>query len=241
MDLDIKKIIEALLFSSDTPLTIQKLKEIIEVDSVKTIRNGIDDLNEFYDKKKTALKVVEIAGGFQIVSRSEYAPYVQKLYRGRQASRLTQRGLETLAIIAYKQPITKNEMENIRGVNVDGVVKTLLERNLINIEGREKAPGNPLLYGTTKYFLEYFGLKSLEDLPKLKEIDELLKEDTKFLESLDQVALQKLEPELLGIKNIETTPETANELETVPKEKNVDEHGQISLNTEENEKNDKIE
>jgi segregation and condensation protein B len=113
--------------------------------------------------------------------------------------------LETLAIIAYKQPITKNEIENIRGVNVDGVIKTLLERNLISIEGREKAPGNPLLYGTTKYFLEYFGLKSIEDLPKLKEIDELLKDDTKFLESLDQVALRQLEPEVLGLKNVETS------------------------------------
>ena len=197
--------------------------------------------HKFYDKKMTAMRVVEIAGGFQIVSRSEYAPYVQKLYKGRQASRLTQRGLETLAIIAYKQPITKNEMENIRGVNVDGVVKTLLERNLIKIEGREKAPGNPLLYGTTKYFLEYFGLKSLEDLPKLKEIDELLKEDTKFLESLDQVALQKLEPEALGIKNIETMSDITAESETATKASNVDEHGQISLNTEENEKNDTTE
>lgn len=241
MDLDIKNIIEALLFSSDTPLTVQKLKEIIEEDSVKSIRDGIDALNKFYDKKMTAMRVVEIAGGFQIVSRSEYAPYVQKLYKGRQASRLTQRGLETLAIIAYKQPITKNEMENIRGVNVDGVVKTLLERNLIKIEGREKAPGNPLLYGTTKYFLEYFGLKSLEDLPKLKEIDELLKEDTKFLESLDQVALQKLEPEALGIKNIETTSDITADSETATKVSNVDEHGQISLNTEENEKNDTTE
>ena len=238
MNLYNKNIIEALLFSSDTPLTLQKLKEIIETDSVKNIRNGIDALNKFYEEKKTAMKVVEIAGGFQIVSRPEYAPYVQKLYRGRQASRLTQRGLETLAIVAYKQPITKNEMENIRGVNVDGVVKTLLERDLVKIEGREKAPGNPLLYGTTKYFLEYFGLKSLEDLPKLKEIDELLKGDTKFLESLDQVALQKLEPEALGLKNIEITSDTPAESKTAAKAVNIDEHGQISLNTEEKEKND---
>ena len=132
---------------------------------------------------------------------------MQKLYKGRQASRLTQRALETLAIIAYKQPITKHEIENIRGVNVDGVVKTLLERNLVTIEGRQKAPGNPLLYGTTKYFLEYFGLKSLDALPKLKEIDELLKEDDKFLESLDQVALKQLEPEVLGITSLDVSEE----------------------------------
>ncbi len=197
-----KNIIEALLFASDKPITIQKLKEILEVDSVKDIRKGIDDLQNHYSQTESAMTIIEVAGGFQITSREDYASYVQKLYKGRQASRLTQRALETLAIVAYKQPITKHEMENIRGVNVDGVVKTLLERNLVSIEGREKAPGNPLLYGTTKYFLEYFGLKSLESLPKLKEIDELLKEDDKFLESLDQVALKQLEPEALGLTSL---------------------------------------
>ncbi len=94
-------------------------------------------------------------------------------------------------------------MESIRGVNVDGVVKTLLERNFVKIEGRQKAPGNPLLYGTSKFFLQYFGLNSLGDLPKLKEIDELLKDDDKFLESLDQVSVLQLAPEALGLK----TPE----------------------------------
>ena len=198
-----KNIIEALLFASDTPMTIQKLKEIMEIDSVKDIRKGIDDLKTHYVKTDCALTILEVAGGFQIVSKDNYALYVQKLYKGRQASRLTQRGLETLAIIAYKQPITKHEIENIRGVNVDGVVRTLLERNLVSIEGRQKAPGNPLLYGTTKYFLEYFGLNGLEALPKLKEIDELLKEDEQFLESLDQVALKQLEPEALGMTSLE--------------------------------------
>jgi segregation and condensation protein B len=199
---NMKNIIEALLFASDTPMTIQKLKEIMEIDSVKDIRKGIDDLKTHYVKTDSAMTILEVAGGFQIVSKDNYAFYVQKLYKGRQASRLTQRGLETLAIIAYKQPITKHEIENIRGVNVDGVVRTLLERNLVSIEGRQKVPGNPLLYGTTKYFLEYFGLNSLEALPKLKEIDELLKEDEQFLESLDQVALKQLEPEALGMTSL---------------------------------------
>ena len=199
----IRHVIEALLFASDTPVTIQKLKEILELDSIIDIKKGIDDLKNHYLKTDSAMTVIEVAGGYQIVSKEEFATYIQKLYKGRQASRLTQRALETLAIIAYRQPITKNEIENIRGVNVDGVVRTLLERNLISIEGRQKAPGNPLLYGTTKYFLEYFGLKSLDNLPKLKEIDELLKEDEQFLESLDQVALKKLEPELLGLTSLE--------------------------------------
>jgi segregation and condensation protein B len=214
MKAELKNIIEALLFASDTPISLQKLKEIIELDTITVARQAIESLNKFYEQNGSALMVVEVAGGYQIVSRKEYAGYVQKLFKGRQASRLTQRGLETLAIIAYKQPITKNEIENIRGVNVDGVIKTLLERDLITIEGREKAPGNPLLYGTTKYFLEYFGLKSLEDLPKLKEIDELLKDDTKFLESLDQVALRQLDPEALGLTNLKDSGEMVEDPET---------------------------
>jgi segregation and condensation protein B len=231
MNENIKNIIESLLFASDTPLTLQKLKELLELDSVTPVQEGIRLLQEHYDKTKSAMTVIEVAGGFQIVSREEFATHVQKLFKGRQASRLTQRALETLAIIAYKQPITKNEMEKIRGVNVDGVVKTLLERNLITIEGREKAPGNPLLYGTTKYFLEYFGIRSLESLPKLKEIDELLKDDEKFLESLDQVALKQLDPEVLGLKNISdkkamemtsdsTQPQNQSDQNTEPTENN---------------------
>jgi segregation and condensation protein B len=196
----IENILEALLFASDVPLTLVKLKELVEEESAKAIRQGLENLTGKYEQNNSALQLIEIAGGYQIVSKEIYYPYLQKLYKGRQASRLTNRALETLAIIAYKQPVTKSEIENIRGVNVDGVLKTLLERDLVTIEGRQKAPGNPLLYGTTKYFLEYFGLKSLEALPKLKEIDDLLKEDDQFLESLDQVALRQLEPEALGLK-----------------------------------------
>jgi len=227
MTVKMKNIIEALLFASDTPITIQKLKEILEVESGKDISKGIEELKNHYSKTESSMTIIEVAGGFQIVSREDYASYIQKLYKGRQAPRLTQRALETLAIVAYKQPITKLEMENIRGVNVDGVVRTLLERNLVSIEGRQKAPGNPLLYGTTKYFLEYFGLKSLEALPKLKEIDELLKDDDKFLESLDQVALKQLEPEALGLTSLKEN------------EENVSESGETSLESQPNKNQDK--
>jgi segregation and condensation protein B len=226
---NIKNIIEALLFASDTPITIQKLKEILELDSVKDVKKGLDDLKDHYAKTDSAMTIIEVAGGFQIVSREDFASYIQKLYKGRQASRLTQRGLETLAIIAYRQPITKSEIENIRGVNVDGVVRTLLERNLVSIEGRQKAPGNPLLYGTTKYFLEYFGLKSLDDLPKLKEIDELLKEDEQFLESLDQVALKKLEPELLGLTSLKEDKVDSPDSDSPPPEIESSDHRKESV------------
>jgi segregation and condensation protein B len=197
---NLHRIIEAILFASDTPITLDRLKDLLEDAGKSEIRKALQKLQEFYQAHDSAITVAELAGGYQLVSREVYAEYLQKLYKGRATSRLTYRALETMAIIAYKQPITKQEIEAIRGVNVDGVVRTLLERNLIKIDGRQKAPGNPLLYGTSKQFLEYFGLKSLADLPKLKEIDELLKDDAKFLESLDQVSLQKLAPEALGLK-----------------------------------------
>jgi segregation and condensation protein B len=203
VDTHLLQIIEALLFSSDSPLSVKRIKVILEDTPTKEITHALKELKKKYDDNASALMIEEVAEGYQIFTRAAFEPYVKQLFKTRSVSRLTQKALETLAIIAYKQPITKVEMESIRGVNVDGVVRTLLERNLITIKGREKAPGNPLLYGTTRYFLEYFGLKNLDALPKLKELDELLKEDEKFLESLDQVALEQLKPEALGLKNME--------------------------------------
>lgn len=211
----LKQQIEALLFASDTALPSRKIKEILELESEKMIRKSIAEINKNYESARSPLQIVEVAGGFQIVTRPEYASIIKKLYRSRAAGRLTQRALETLAIIAYRQPVTKTEIEAIRGVNSDAVMRTLIERNLITVNGRMKAPGNPLLYGTTKNFLEYFGLKSLKDLPKLKEIDELLKGDEKFLESLDQTALQQMYPEQLGLSSmLDTETATSDQEET---------------------------
>ena len=202
-----KRIIEALLFANDGPLDISRIKVVLDGISTKEIKKHIAKINDSYKENGSPFEIIEVAGGYQIVTREEYTEWIAKLNKARAAGRMTQKALETLAIIAYKQPITKAEMESIRGVNVDGVVRTLIERNLISITGREKAPGNPLLYGSTKFFLESFGLKNLSDLPKLKEIDELLKSDEKFLESLDQVSLQQLKPEELGIKSMEESEE----------------------------------
>jgi segregation and condensation protein B len=229
------KIIESLIFASDVPLPATKLKEIIGGVSIKEIKEAVSAINDGYQENGSALVVIEIAGGYQIATKAEYAPYIHKLYKGRNIHRLTQRALETLSIIAYKQPITKQEIEAIRGVNVDGVIRTLLERKLITIEGRQKAPGNPLLYATTKFFLQYFGLKSLDSLPKLKEIDELLKDDEKFLESLDQVALKQLAPEKLGLKNAEELTAQQTELDISENSEGID-----SQNVEKN-SNDKVE
>lgn len=218
------QIIEALLFASDTPLSIKKIKEIIEDINAGEIKKLIVRLNDSYESKKSPLQVIEIAEGYQIVTRKEYANWIGKLFQSRSAQRLTKRALEALAIVAYKQPITKLEIENIRGVNSDAVTRTLIERNLITVVGREKAPGTPLLYGTTKFFLEFFGLHDLTHLPKLKEIDELLKNDDQFLESIDQVALEQLHPEVLGISTMSNEEMIENEVVDVEPEDTTENH-----------------
>jgi segregation and condensation protein B len=146
------------------------------VDSIGTeqIQNIIEILNEEYHKEGRCFHIIEVAGGYQFATRPQYATWIRKLYRGRRLPRLSPAALETLAIIAFKGPIIRAEIEAVRGVNVEGVLKTLLERNLITVVGREEAPGRPLLYGTTQDFLVYFGLNSLADLPKPRELEELL-------------------------------------------------------------------
>lgn len=199
---NLDQIIEALIFASDVPLPSKKIKDIIPDIGERDVKKAIQRIKDKYLESQSAFEVVEVAGGYQIVTRPDYSEWVRKLYISRTKNRLTQRALETLAIIAYKQPITKTEVESIRGVNADGVIRTLAERKLITVMGREKAPGNPLLYGTTRHFLEYFGLNDISDLPKLREIDELIKSDEKFLESLDQVSIQELVPEELGLTSM---------------------------------------
>ncbi|MBN2423504.1 MAG: SMC-Scp complex subunit ScpB [Calditrichaceae bacterium] len=231
-----QKIIECLIFANDGPLPARKIIQIIGQGTEKQIQEQVGVINSKYTKADIPYEIIEVAGGYQMVSKPDYSDWITKLYASRSTSRLTQRALETLAIIAYKQPITKQEMESIRGVNVDGVIRTLIERNLITVTGREKAPGNPLLYGTTKFFLEYFGLNSLEDMPQLKEIDELLKSDEKFLESLDQVSLQQMLPEDLGIASMikDKTTKKDNSAET---EENIhqDKQAADAIQTDENE------
>ena len=214
-----EQIIEALIFASDSPLSGKKIREIVpEISSDKQVKKIIEEIDEKYEKQNSPFKIIELAGGFQIVTRDIYATWISQLYKTRSRAKLTRKGLETLASIAYKQPVTKQEVEHIRGVNADGVIRTLIERNLITVKGREKAPGNPLLYGTTDYFLEYFGLADISHLPKLKEIDELLKGDSKFLESLDQVALEQMMPEALGLSSMDDEEEATVTAEIVEAE-----------------------
>ncbi|NQT75848.1 MAG: SMC-Scp complex subunit ScpB [Candidatus Omnitrophica bacterium] len=164
-----KNIIEAMLFVSDKPLFIQEIKGVLEEFDARQIKDVIAELTKEYEETQRAFTIKEIAGGFQIVTDPMLAPWLKKLYKTSGADRLTGPSLETLAIIAYKQPVTKPEIEAIRGVNVDGVLKTLIEKNLVRIAGRKDTVGRPILYGTTQEFLQYFGLSSLEELPKLEE------------------------------------------------------------------------
>lgn len=193
---EIKKIVEALIFASDTPINENRIKNIVtELDSTE-ITNVINDLNLEYDQSGHAFKITRLAGGFQFVTRSEYAQYIKQYYKGRTKSRLTRASLETLAIIAFKQPISRPEIDSIRGVNSDGVVKNLLERNLIYISGRSEQIGRALLYSTTPEFLQYFGVNEISDLPKPKEIEELLgsgQEELPFLsDELNEKIVEKI-------------------------------------------------
>ncbi|MDD5421953.1 MAG: SMC-Scp complex subunit ScpB [Candidatus Omnitrophota bacterium] len=166
-----KRIIEALLFVSDKPVSIDTLKDVLKDVEPTEVRAIIEDINKEYSASGRSFSVKEIAGGFQMLTDPIYSRWISALYK-RPPDKLTGPSLETLAIIAYKQPLTRSDIEAIRGVSVDGVLSTLEERQLIKTKGRLDAPGRPILYGTTAEFLQHFGLKSLEELPKLKEFKE---------------------------------------------------------------------
>jgi segregation and condensation protein B len=164
-----KKIVEALLFASSEPLPLQKIREIVESTypmSNRELKKILDDLQEEYRQQNRAFTLEMIAEGYVLRTESSLSPYVKMLFEKRQKSRLSQASLETLAIVAYKQPLTKAQIEIIRGVDCSGVLAHLQERGLIEVQGRLEAPGRPSLFVTTREFLKYFGLQSLEALPQ---------------------------------------------------------------------------
>jgi len=162
-----KAALEALLFVASEPLSVQTMARITEVDAADALEL-LRELAGDYERRPGGLKLVEAADTWQMCTRPEYAPYIERLYR-KSGTGLSRAAVETLAIIAYRQPITKTEIELIRGVKVDSPISTLLERNLIEEKGRREGPGRPVLYGTTLDFLKYFGLKDLSDLPPLED------------------------------------------------------------------------
>ncbi|MCI0370532.1 MAG: SMC-Scp complex subunit ScpB [candidate division NC10 bacterium] len=165
--------LEALLFASPDPLPRERLGELLPELSAEELAAALAALRTRYASPESGLMVDEVAGGFRLATRPEVADTLARLTAVR-PSRLSRPALETLAIIAYRQPITKAEVEAVRGVNIDGVLKTLGERGLIRILGRKREPGRPMLYGTSKDFLEYFGFQDLSELPTLREIEALV-------------------------------------------------------------------
>jgi segregation and condensation protein B len=187
--LDLRAALEALLFSSDQPLTLALLGESLDV-ATGEIADALRALEAAYAARGAGVQLREIAGGWMLVTAPEHAEWVGRLLRGRKKMRLSRAALETLAIIAYKQPVTKSEVEAIRGVDSSAVLATLLERNLVTIRGRSKVVGRPLLYGSTPEFLDYFGLRDLSELPRPEELRALVA--AREPEQLDMMEIEVL-------------------------------------------------
>jgi len=169
---EIKLILESLLFSTETPMRLEKLNEIFPDTQLKDLREIMSELKEEYDTLNRSFAIREVANGFQFYTKTEYSPWIKKFKKIRPA-RLSPATLETMAIIAYKQPITRAEIEDVRGVDAGGILRALLEKSLIKIIGKKDVPGKPLIYTTTPKFLTMFGLKGLKDLPTLEDISQV--------------------------------------------------------------------
>lgn len=183
----IKPALEAFLFVAGNSISAERMKKLLDID-LDTIRRLISEINLEYKNNNHCFRIVEVAGGFQLVTRSEFAEYIRKFFGSRKIKHISPSSLETLSIIAYQQPVTKARIEHVRGVNSDMQVQTLLEKKLIEITGRAEEVGRPLLYGTTKEFLEYFGLRDLSELPNSRELDQIIaehkEEEAKKVESI---------------------------------------------------------
>jgi len=168
-------VVEGLILASPEPLPARKIADLLDDLTPGQVGKAVADLNNKYHDTGAAMRIREIAGGFQYYILPEVAGYVDEMFTRRRKMRLTRAALETLAIVAYKQPVTKNEIEHIRGVASDGVLHNLLEKEMITIKGRAETVGKPLQYGTTDEFLKFFGLNNFDDLPKMTEIEDLLR------------------------------------------------------------------
>lgn len=168
-----KAILECALFTTNDALPLPKLSKLLNNMDHKTLRGLIHELQHEYNTRQSGLHIVEVAGGYQLATRPEFAPWILRLHHHRARNPLTPAALETLAIIAYKQPITRAEIEAIRGVDSSGITRNLAELGLIDVVGKKEVPGYPLLYGTTNLFLKTFGLKCLSDLPSIQELKEM--------------------------------------------------------------------
>ena len=191
-----KMVVEALIFASSKPLTPAEIRKVTKVLTVGQIEKIVAELKEDYQRTERCFELLEIAGGYELSTRREFAPWILKIELQRKARQATQSALETLAILAYKQPLTRAEIEALRGVDTSGVLNTLMEKNFIKITGKKEVPGRPFLYGTTEKFLEHFGLKELRDLPSIEEIRQMVDSSVK-------------KEELIGTKKIVDVPQNS--------------------------------
>ncbi len=211
----IKGIIEALLFVSEKPVVLEQIKEAIEGIDTRDIRDLINQLQTEYKERNSGIHIVEIAGGYQMLTNSAYVMYIKKFYHSRHKEKLSKPALETLAIIAYKQPVTRLEVELIRGVNSDSVVVHLMDKGLIKISGRKDIPGRPYLYSTSKQFLEYFGLKTLVDLPRLEDFSSLQPSEDKSEQAEGNEGEPKPEQETVQAQSQQEQPQESVSQENV--------------------------
>lgn len=207
-------ILEALLFMVADPLPIHRIAALLGTVPKQEIEQALMRLKEDYAQEGRGLHLAEIAGGYRIVTKPDYAPWIKRLDKVKAPAKLSRSALESLAIIAYRQPIVRGEIEQIRGVETSGVLRTLLERKLVRIVGRKEEPGRPIMYGTTKFFLEHFGLRDLSQLPPLREFKELGESEQGTLPMDDEQALEETGP-LLEVRDGEAGADEEEVLEEV--------------------------
>jgi len=213
----IKSILEALLFINEKPIEVNELAEVLEINR-KEINSSLEELSADYKNRSSGICIVKVAGGYQMCSAPDNETWVKKMYQERSKQKLSTASLETLAVIAYKQPATRVEIEAIRGVSADNMVRKLSELGLIKIAGRKDVVGKPFLYITTRKFLEYFGINTLKDLPKLEEFAALAEKDM-----TNNQPQNKTDPEIGKDENIEKENETKiNDIKDTLKENKIE-------------------
>ncbi len=227
---DLKNIIESLLFVAEAPLTVDQIKQIVTLPDSQMIRQTLNELKQDYENRQSAFNLHEVAGGYQFRSRPEYVPWIKRFLQPKPA-RLSKAALETLAIIAYKQPVIRSDVEQLRGVDCGGVLRMLLERKLIRVLGRKEIPGRPLIYSTTKEFLQVFDLKNLKDLPTPREIEALAKEPDLVDDQPDESAGEPGEPGEPGESELSDGDDLGpqNDGDSQPDQKELDEGSEGSL------------
>ncbi|MEW5914596.1 MAG: SMC-Scp complex subunit ScpB [Thermodesulfobacteriota bacterium] len=205
MSQDLKRILEALLFAAESPLSLAQLCSVLETKEQASVQQALIELQQEYQQMERSFELVTVAGGWSLRTRAEHAYWLRRLRR-QQVTRLSQAALETLAIVAYKQPVLKAEIEHIRGVEVGGILRMLMEKGLIKVAGRKDLPGRPLVYATTKRFLEVFDLKDLKDLPTVEEMESLAEGDQTMAEKAPTLPLADPRPTLEDMAELAMEP-----------------------------------